>query len=432
MQTAVDATVHAIVFILQVVPVGTNIGLLRVLWVMVNGSFLQSRGGLHPALALNGFSPEEIRRSWAAVRYGSWSMNDLLGSWQHYVAQQNEWRAHRYEGLRVLSVDITGFWRPKLKGWGGNHYNSIARRALPAVVFGVMTVSGEIRKHRVPLLTRVMRSQPKTKKSEFRQQLLEQAWQQATPDQVLVTDAEFGVGELQTIGITRYVTRLALNCTARRNQLPPYKGRGRHPEYGEYIRPLARRHKGKEIPASTPDQVAEFDFDGRTIRVAYWEDVVSSETKVAPDASTYSIYVYTDPLYKTPLILGTSLKVAHPETPYRIYRDRWPVEHPPLAAKQMIGLHRLFCFAPESCFRIPELGFLAGAILTHTAAILPPMPTGYWDRVPKSTPGRLRRVLAKANFPTLAHIDPQLRKKASVSNHLPKGIDAHRRSKCST
>jgi hypothetical protein len=126
--------------------------------------------------------------------------------------------------------------------------------------------------------------------------------------------------------------------------------------------------------------------------------------------------------------LATNLALA-PQTAYLIYRDRWPVEQAPLAAKQMIGLHRHFVFAPETCFRLPELGLLAGAILTYVAAVLPPVPTAFWDRSPKPTPGRLRRVLAQADFPNLLDCDPQLRKKNSVTAHLPKGIDAHRRTK---
>ncbi len=95
----------------------------------------------------------------------------------------------------------------------------------------------------------------------------------------------------------------------------------------------------------------------------------------------------------------------------------------------MIGLHRHFVFAPEVCFRLPELGLVAGAILTYVAAVLPPVPTAFWDRAPKPTPGRLRRVLAQADFPNLLAFDPELRKKNSVTAHLPKGVDAHRRSK---
>ncbi|MBV7328990.1 hypothetical protein KFU94_55535 [Chloroflexi bacterium TSY] len=66
----------------------------------------------------------------------------------------------------------------------------------------------------------------------------------------------------------------------------------------------------------------------------------------------------------------------------------------------MIGLHRQFVHADEACFRLPELGLLAGNLLSHLAASLPPIPTGYWDREPQATPGRLRRVLSSALFPT--------------------------------
>ena len=115
--------------------------------------------------------------------------------------------------------------------------------------------------------------------------------------------------------------------------------------------------------------------------------------------------------------------------PYHIYRDRWPVEQPPLAAKQMIGLQRQFVFASASCFRLPELSLIAGTILTYVAAVMPPVPSGFWDRTPQATPGRLRRLLEKADFPTSLFNDPQIRKKDSVTAHLPKGIEAHRRAK---
>ena len=45
------------------------------------------------------------------------------------------------------------------------------------------------------------------------------------------------------------------------------------------------------------------------------------------------------------------------------------------------------------------------------AAVLPPVPSGFWDRTPKPTPGRLRRLLAQADFPTLVDDERQLRKK---------------------
>jgi hypothetical protein len=129
------------------------------------------------------------------------------------------------------------------------------------------------------------------------------------------------------------------------------------------------------------------------------------------------------------LLLATNLNSLQPQTLFQIYRDRWTVEQPPLAAKQMVGLHRQFVSAPDSCFRLPELSLVAGSILTYMAAVLPPVPSGFWDRAPQPTSGRLRRLLAQENFQSFTVETGQLRKKNSVTAHLPKGIDAHRRLK---
>lgn len=429
MLIAVEITIQAMTFVVQTVPIGTNLGLLSILWVMLNGSFLRSRGAILPALHLSGLDAQGIRRSWAALRYGNWNVNEMLENWQVYVASQNQWRVRRYEHLQVLSVDITGFWRPRLQGWLGKHYHHVAQKALPAVVLGVMVISGEVDSHRIPLLKRIVRCQPQMSKPDFRRHLLRQATAQMTLDQVLVSDAEFSLAELEAAGVPRYVVRLATNATARRHFLPPTKGRGRPARYGEIVRPLARQRKEHQLAATIPDQHSHFDYQGRCIQVTSWHNLVSVDTAAAVDAQTFSIYAYADPLYKQPLLLATNLPLTAPQSAYLIYRDRWPVEQAPLAAKQMIGLHRHFVFAPEACFRLPELALLAGAILTYVAAVLPPIPTAFWDRTPKPTPGRLRRALAQADFPNLTAFDPQLRKKNSVTAHLPKGIDAHRRLK---
>lgn len=429
MPIAVELTVHAISAVVQTVPIGTNLALMHILWVMMSGAFLQSRGAFFTALSDKGFSPQEVRRSWAALRTGAWDSNELLDNWQVYVASENQWRVRLHEGWQAVSVDMTGFWRPRLKGWFGKHFHSLAQRAMPAVVFGVMVVAGEVHGKRTPLLRRIVRCEPRVDKTTFRSQLLAEAKRHMMPNQVMVIDAEFEVSELQAAKVERFVVRMASNGTARRNQLPVYQGVGRKPIYGELVRPLARKRKDKEIAASQPDHESRFVHEGREIVVHAWHQLVLPQTQVSADASTYSIYVFRDPLYKQALVLATNLVKIKAETAYHIYRDRWPVEQPPLAAKQMIGLHRQFVFADESCFRLPELSLIAGAILTYLAAVMPPIPVGFWDRTPQATPGRLRRLLGQADFPTLPPSDPQLRKKNSFTAHLPKGIDAHRRSK---
>lgn len=431
MLPAVTEIITAIVYIMQAVPIGTNLGLCRMLWALVNGSLLISRGAIHGGLEASGFAAAEIRQSWSAMRRSSWEINALLSDWQGYVANRNEWRARRYGTYRVKSVDITGFWRPRLQGKGSKHYHSLAQKALPAIVVGVMVSAGQIQGKRVPLLQAIVRRPFDKSEKAFRSLLLDETVKQAAVDEITVLDAEFELAELHSANVKRYVVRMADNCTARLNHLPEAKGKGRPSEYGVKIRPLPRRYGQHTIAATPAQEQGSFSFENRTIRYESWQGVVTSQRKVSPNNPTFTIHVLIDPFYQTPLVVASDLALGA-ELIYQVYRDRWPVEQPPLATKQMMGLHRQFVFADESCFRLPELGLLAGNLLSHTAALLPPMPSGFWDRTPTATPGRLRRILAKAIFPNVVDFDPQIRKKNSVFQHLPKGILAHRRHKAAT
>ena len=119
--------------------------------------------------------------------------------------------------------------------------------------------------------------------------------------------------------------------------------------------------------------------------------------------------------------MATPLDLS-PEVLRELYRDRWPVEQLPLAAKQMLGAARPFVHEQETCQRFPELALLAGAILTYVAATCPAVPTGSWDRQPRRTPGRLRRLLGQADCPTEFPWPERLRVKIAVTDHLPKGF----------
>ncbi len=107
MPIAIEQTLQALQIIVQSVPVGTNLALIHLMWSILNGSFLGSRGAIFPALQDTGFSPEEIRRSWQAMLRRVWCIDDLLQSWRNYVQQEGEWQVHEYEGYRPLAVDLT-------------------------------------------------------------------------------------------------------------------------------------------------------------------------------------------------------------------------------------------------------------------------------------------------------------------------------------
>ena len=93
----------------------------------------------------------------------------------------------------------------------------------------------------------------------------------------------------------------------------------------------------------------------------------------------------------------------------------------------MLGAARQFVHDPETCQRLPELALLAGASVSYAAATQPAIPTGFWDRRPQPTPGRLRRVLARCPFPHDFPLPARLRHKASLTDHLPKGWFGQRR-----
>ncbi len=164
-------------------------------------------------------------------------------------------------------------------------------------------------------------------------------------NEVLVFDAGAYISELQSASVKSYVLRLAANCTARRNRLPEYSGQGRRPQYGQLVRPLPRQRKGKTLAATKPDYETSFEVDGRTIRAQSWQNLVLSDLKVDLSHETFSIWVFFDPLYSDPLVLGTNLGLQ-PLSLFNLYLDRWPVEQVPLVAKQMLGLHRQASFCP--------------------------------------------------------------------------------------
>ncbi len=155
------------------------------------------------------------------------------------------------------------------------------------------------------------------------------------------------------------------------------------------------------------------------LRAEGWAELVLPEAAAASPA--FTIVAIHDPRHREPLVLASPLAVP-PRALQDRYRDRWPVEQLPLAAKQLLGAARQFVHVPETCQRLPELALLAGAILSYAAAATPAIPTGFWDRQPQPTPGRLRRLLARTPFPHDFPLPTRIREKAAVTAHLPKGF----------
>jgi len=427
--TAICRTLEALCAVTLSLPIGTNLGLLHFLWMQVSGMLLPHRGALFPSLQAIGLLPGASRRAWAAFRYGSWEIADLLSAFDAYVQAQGQWQAASYAGYTPVAVDITAYWRPALRGWLTKHYHALVGKALPAVVVGIIARVGRVQTQRVAIPTQLVRTDSEDpSEGSLHRKLIRQTAQTLAEDEIPVFDAGFRISQLQEADLPRYVVRLAKNFTARRNELPPAKDRGRPAEYGKIVRPLSRTRKDQLFPATPADRTETWIEDDMVFKAAFWDHLVLPDVKVNPDNATFTVAAIYDPRFQDPWLLACPLLLSG--TALRgLYRDRWPVEQIPLSAKQMLGGARQFVSAPESCLRLSELNLLAGAISTYLAATLPAVPTGFWDRQPKPTPGRLRRLLARTPFPQSYPLPEHLRKKNSVFDHLPKGIQGHWRTK---
>ena len=81
--------------VIQRVPVGTNLGLLHLFWMLRSGRLLLSRGAVIPGLAARGLAEEAVRRAWAALAYGTWHATQLRAAWEQLVREEKALRAHQ-------------------------------------------------------------------------------------------------------------------------------------------------------------------------------------------------------------------------------------------------------------------------------------------------------------------------------------------------
>lgn len=216
--SAISQTMEALCAVAQVLPIGTNLTLLHFLWMQISGALLPSRGALFPALQAIGLLPAVIRRAWAAFRYGTWHIADLLSAWEDYVIEQGQWQEHRHAGYRPKAVDLTAYWRPALRGLKTKHYCPPAGKALPAVVLGIIAQVGRVNGQRVALITELVRADPDDpSEAALQTRVVRQVAETLGEDEIPVFDAGFKVRQLQAAKLPRYIVRLPVNfCSPQR------------------------------------------------------------------------------------------------------------------------------------------------------------------------------------------------------------------------
>lgn len=220
MPPAIEPTMSVLIKIVAHLPVGTNLAMLHMMWMLVSGSLLPHRGAIFPALQSTGIGKRAVRRAWSAFSGGMWQIGELMVAWQTYMEEQQQWQPRQYEGYFAAPIDTTPFWRPKLKGLKSKYYHSGAEKALPAIIIGLIARIGEVNSKRIALPQAMVRVHPKDpSEATLKKELLKQVKRVLKSRDIMLADAGFRLTMCHEAGVERYLIRLAKNFTARRNYL---------------------------------------------------------------------------------------------------------------------------------------------------------------------------------------------------------------------
>lgn len=435
-----------------VAPTGTALGLSDLISAMFSGYFIESGGAVTPAV--EAFLRREIkdekereartRRAAKAVTYGNYNLPELMNKLRAIIKAEEKWQPIMAQNYRVVSVDFTAFRRTAVKKLKAKAYVSDVDRAVAAVPIGMIASVGEVNGQRVAILKNaVLTDLSVNDEATHKKKLYKQVAQGLDKDEIAVFDAGFKLVAATEADTERCLIRLAKNCTFGKTpgKIPARtakKGPTPTQYKAEIMRPLERKHGGKTLPATKADEICTMiDERGREIAVHIWQKVYFLERQLKEISDKrkkrklrqipLKVMAIYDPDYDDPLLVGTPLLTLTPEAAYKVYVTRWPVEGLPQAGKYILsgGMGTHYVHHPTAMQRLPMLSLIFGSLLKYAAATLPPIRTGFWDRVLKPTYGRLLRHLKKVGIP----LSGQLFKKQSVTAHLPVGYDAIRLAK---
>src|SRR6185437_9528635 len=121
--------------------------------------------------------------------------------WARLVADEGRWQAHCHGGYQPVPVDVTAFWRPRLRGCPTTHYCAEAGKALPAIPVGIVARVGAAGGQRVglPLALVPAPSDDASPRAHLRA-LLRAAVARCAAADVLVCDAGFPLALLHEEG----------------------------------------------------------------------------------------------------------------------------------------------------------------------------------------------------------------------------------------
>ena len=159
--TAVNYRVQqAIEQMVTTLPKGTDLGICDAISAMYSGYFVESGGGIMPAVDqyLSTFIADEreraarSRRAAKAITYGQFNLEELLDELKKRVAADSQWQATVIQGYKLKPVDMTAYKRTRVKGLKSKTYDSSANKAVAGVPFGMMGTTGRVGEQRVAIL----------------------------------------------------------------------------------------------------------------------------------------------------------------------------------------------------------------------------------------------------------------------------------------
>lgn len=448
--TAVNYQVQqAIEQMVATLPKGTDLGICDVISAMYSGYFIESGGGIMPAVDqyLSTFIDDETdraarsRRAAKAITYGQFNLTELLDGLKKRVDEDGQWQATVIQGYKLKPVDMTAYTRARVKSVKSKTYDSDANKAVPGVPFGIMGTTGRVGEQRVAILELlVCGDTSQNAPSAEMEKVYKQVSKKLTEADLALFDAGFSLVDAVKHGVHNCVVRLAKNCTFGKTagKIPPRtakKGPTPSRHQAEGVRPLARTHGDNLLPASPPTRThTVVDEAGIAIKVDVWSPVYflerhldrveNAKHKHQLRHTPLQVVAIHHPDFKNPLLLGTPVLALTAASMQAIYPERWPIEGVPQTGKYILsgGGGRHYVHHPTAITRLPALTMIFGSLFKYLAAILPPIRSGFWDRAVKPTYGRLLKYLKKVGLP----LSSQLSKKASVTAHLPLGYEAIR------
>ena len=191
------------------------------------------------------------------------------------------------------------------------------------------------------------------------------------------------------------VGRLRKNVTLRRAPAPKRPGqRGRCALHGPVLHPGAKRPEGR------PDGDTTVRLEDREVRVRRWRNLHFRETP----RTLIEVVRVDDPVYKRPLLIGTTARELTTAELRKAYAHRWPIEANFYVAQGTCAMEMPRAWSETGVERRISLALLAGSLLKAIAAACDPLPMGPWDVKAVASAGRLANHLALhiTNFVPLA------------------------------